>query len=83
MTSNHNFHRLWGGEGRGGYLAAGLTASGVGPLVVVVTELVSSPGIVFLQAYLHTRMRARTSDLLKVLNRARPESKSTEKKTIS
>lgn len=35
------------------------------------------------KAYLHTRMRARTTDLLKVLNRARPESKSTEKKTIS
>lgn len=35
------------------------------------------------KAYLHTRMRARTSDLLKVLNRARPEAKATEKKTIS
>lgn len=35
-----------------------------------------------LQAYLHSRMRARTSGLLKILNRARPEAK-TEKKTIS
>lgn len=35
------------------------------------------------KAYLHTRMRARTNDLLKVLNRARPEAKTTEKKTIS
>lgn len=35
------------------------------------------------KAYLHTRMRARTTDLLKVLNRARPEAKNTEKKTIS
>ena len=36
-----------------------------------------------LQAYLHSRMRARTAALLKVLNRARPEVKSTEKKTIT
>lgn len=35
------------------------------------------------KAYLHSRMRARTSALLKVLNRARPEVKSTEKKTIT
>lgn len=35
------------------------------------------------KAYLHSRMRARTTALLKVLNRARPESKVTEKKTIS
>lgn len=36
-----------------------------------------------IQAYLHSRMRARTNALLKVLNRARPEVKVTEKKTIS
>lgn len=36
-----------------------------------------------LQAYLHSRMRARTNALLKILNRARPEAKTTEKKTIS
>lgn len=35
------------------------------------------------KAYLHSRMRARTAALLKVLNRARPEIKATEKKTIS
>lgn len=35
------------------------------------------------KAYLHSRMRARTAALLKVLNRARPEAKQTEKKTIS
>ena len=35
------------------------------------------------KAYLHSRMRARTSVLLKILNRARPETKTTEKKTIS
>ncbi|XP_003383121.1 PREDICTED: actin-related protein 2/3 complex subunit 2-like [Amphimedon queenslandica] len=35
------------------------------------------------KAYLHSRMRARTNALLKVLNRARPEAKVTEKKTIS
>lgn len=35
------------------------------------------------KAYIHSRMRAKTSDILKVLNRARPEAKSTEKKTIS
>ena len=35
------------------------------------------------KAYLHSRMRARTTALLKVLNRARPEVKVTEKKTIS
>ena len=35
------------------------------------------------KAYIHSRMRAKTSDFLKVLNRARPESKSTEKKTIT
>jgi actin related protein 2/3 complex subunit 2 len=35
------------------------------------------------KAYLHCRMRARTNALLKVLNRARPEVKVTEKKTIS
>ena len=35
------------------------------------------------KAYLHSRMRARTTALLKILNRARPEIKATEKKTIS
>nr|CAG4642577.1 EOG090X07NU [Evadne anonyx] len=35
------------------------------------------------KAYIHSRMRAKTSDFLKVLNRARPESKSVEKKTIT
>ncbi|XP_065176627.1 actin-related protein 2/3 complex subunit 2-A-like [Sycon ciliatum] len=35
------------------------------------------------KAYLHCRMRARTSAFLKVLNRARPEKKAVEKKTIS
>ncbi|XP_003746516.1 actin-related protein 2/3 complex subunit 2 [Galendromus occidentalis] len=35
------------------------------------------------KAYIHSRMRAKTSDLLKVLNRARPETKNVEKKTIS
>jgi len=34
------------------------------------------------KAYLHSRMRARTTDFIKILNRARPE-KITEKKTIS
>lgn len=35
------------------------------------------------KAYIHSRMRAKTSDLLKVLNRARPEPKAVEKKTMS
>ena len=35
------------------------------------------------KAYIHSRMRAKTSDFLKVLNRARPEAKNTEKKTIT
>jgi len=35
------------------------------------------------KAYLHSRMRAKTTDFIKVLNRARPEPKTTEKKTIS
>ena len=35
------------------------------------------------KAYMHQRMRAKTSDFLKVLNRARPEDKNKEKKTIS
>lgn len=35
------------------------------------------------KAYIHSRMRAKTSDFLKVLNRARPENKSTDKKTIT
>ncbi|CAG9863508.1 unnamed protein product [Phyllotreta striolata] len=35
------------------------------------------------KAYIHSRMRAKTSDFLKVLNRARPENKSTDKKTMS
>lgn len=35
------------------------------------------------KAYIHSRMRAKTSDFLKVLNRARPEPKITEKKTIT
>ncbi|KAI1283799.1 Actin-related protein 2/3 complex subunit 2 [Halotydeus destructor] len=34
------------------------------------------------KAYIHSRMRAKTSDFLKILNRARPE-KPTEKKTIT
>lgn len=35
------------------------------------------------KAYFHSRMRAKTSDFLKVLNRAKPEPKNVEKKTIS
>lgn len=35
------------------------------------------------KAYIHSRMRAKTSDFLKVLNRARPEQRSNEKKTIT
>lgn len=35
------------------------------------------------KAYIHSRMRAKTSDFLKVLNRAKPEPKIKEKKTIS
>lgn len=35
------------------------------------------------KAYIHSRMRAKTADFLKVLNRARPEKKSGEKKTIT
>ncbi|KAK3589596.1 hypothetical protein CHS0354_043057 [Potamilus streckersoni] len=35
------------------------------------------------KAYIHSRMRAKTSDFLKVLNRARPEQKDKEKKTIT
>nr|CAD7411655.1 unnamed protein product [Timema poppensis] len=35
------------------------------------------------KAYIHSRMRAKASDFLKVLNRARPEPKVTEKKTIT
>ena len=34
------------------------------------------------KVYIHSRMRAKTSEFLKVLNRARPE-KQTEKKTIT
>ena len=34
------------------------------------------------QAYIHSRMRAKTSELLKVLNRAKPEPKNVEKKTM-
>jgi actin related protein 2/3 complex subunit 2 len=35
------------------------------------------------KAYIHSRMRAKTSDFLKVLNRARPEPRAVEKKTIT
>lgn len=35
------------------------------------------------KAYIHSRMRAKTTDFLKVLNRARPEPKAVEKKTIT
>lgn len=35
------------------------------------------------KAYIHCRMRAKTAEFLKVLNRARPEKKSGEKKTIT
>lgn len=35
------------------------------------------------KSYIHSRMRAKTSEFLKVLNRARPENKSTDKKTIT
>lgn len=35
------------------------------------------------KAYIHARMRAKTTDFLKVLNRARPEPKTVEKKTVS
>jgi len=35
------------------------------------------------KAYIHSRMRSKTSDFLKVLNRARPEPPKVEKKTMS
>ncbi|MEJ1272019.1 actin related protein 2/3 complex subunit 2 [Cricetulus griseus] len=35
------------------------------------------------KAYIHTRMRAKTSDFLKVLNRARPDAEKKEMKTIT
>jgi len=35
------------------------------------------------KAYLHSRMRAKTADFIKVLNRARPEVKAKEKKTVT
>ena len=35
------------------------------------------------KAYMHTRMRARVRDFLKVLNRAKPEVQNVEKKTAS
>ncbi|XP_073401480.1 actin-related protein 2/3 complex subunit 2 [Dendrobates tinctorius] len=35
------------------------------------------------KAYIHTRMRAKTSDFLKVLNRARPDAERKEMKTMS
>ena len=35
------------------------------------------------KAYIHSRMRAKTSDFLKILNRARPEKLGGEKKTIT
>ncbi|KAI8982240.1 Arp2/3 complex, 34 kd subunit p34-Arc-domain-containing protein [Mycotypha africana] len=35
------------------------------------------------KAYMHTRMRARVRDFLKVLNRAKPENQNVEKKTAS
>jgi len=35
------------------------------------------------KAYLHSRMRAKTTEFIKVLNRARPEVKSKEKKTVT
>lgn len=35
------------------------------------------------KAYIHSRMRAKTADFLKVLNRARPERRGGEKKTIT
>lgn len=35
------------------------------------------------KAYIHSRMRAKTSDFLKVLNRARPEPRAVEKKTVT
>lgn len=35
------------------------------------------------KAYMHQRMRAKTSEFLKVLNRARPEEKNKEKKTFT
>ncbi|XP_057340435.1 probable actin-related protein 2/3 complex subunit 2 [Microplitis mediator] len=35
------------------------------------------------KVYIHSRMRTKTSDFLKVLNRARSQSKNTEKKTIT
>lgn len=35
------------------------------------------------KAHIHSRMRARTTDFLKILNRARPEDQTKEKKTMS
>lgn len=35
------------------------------------------------KAYIHSRMRAKTSDFLKILNRARPERQSEKKRTIT
>lgn len=46
--------------------------------LMIIIIVVSLP-----QAYIHTRMRAKTSDFLKVLNRARPDAEKKEMKTIS
>lgn len=35
------------------------------------------------KVYIHSRMRTKTTDFLKVLNRARSQPKNTEKKTIT
>lgn len=35
------------------------------------------------KAYLHSRMRKTTSDMLKVLNRAKPQTNTKERKTVS
>ena len=60
-----------------------LLAIDLGRNIQGVCDDVASFIVFLMQAYLHSRMRARTTALLKVLNRARPESKVTEKKTIS
>lgn len=39
--------------------------------------------IKYSKVYIHSRMRTKTTDFLKILNRARSQSKNTEKKTIT
>uniref|UniRef100_A0A4W3GUU6 Arp2/3 complex 34 kDa subunit n=1 Tax=Callorhinchus milii TaxID=7868 RepID=A0A4W3GUU6_CALMI len=72
-----------GATARGGWWGLQPTVGGSTACGIISHTLTFSLTLSLSQAYIHTRMRAKTSDFLKVLNRARPDAEKKEMKTMS